>query len=148
MTSNLMTLVPDCECRVSSVLDRNTKELGKQHLFDGRSDTCWNSHQGLPQWVVLRWSKEPVIVEKVIAQFQGGFCGGADTVLEGSTTLEDDLEPVATWHLQDVGTEQTLELPAPTSLAKIKLHFKTSTDFYGRIIMYKLDVLGKKREER
>jgi len=29
--------------RVSSVLNRNTKAFGKQHLFDGSDETCWNS---------------------------------------------------------------------------------------------------------
>jgi hypothetical protein len=31
--------------RVSSVLNRATREFGKQHLLDGNTDTCWNSDQ-------------------------------------------------------------------------------------------------------
>ncbi len=31
--------------RVSSVLNRDTKQFGKHHMFDGSSETCWNSHQ-------------------------------------------------------------------------------------------------------
>ena len=34
-----------CKISVSSVLDRNAKEYGKQFLYDGREDTCWNSDQ-------------------------------------------------------------------------------------------------------
>ena len=37
--------------KVSSVLNRNVKEFGKQFLFDGREDTCWNSDQGTPQLI-------------------------------------------------------------------------------------------------
>ena len=32
-------------CRVSSTLNRDTKQFGKKHLFDDREDTCWNSDQ-------------------------------------------------------------------------------------------------------
>ena len=31
--------------RVSSVLNRNVKDFGAVHLFDGSPDTCWNSDQ-------------------------------------------------------------------------------------------------------
>ena len=34
-----------CKISVSSVLDRNAKEYGKQFLLDGEEDTCWNSDQ-------------------------------------------------------------------------------------------------------
>ena len=34
-----------CKISVSSVLDRNGKEYGKQFLLDGEEDTCWNSDQ-------------------------------------------------------------------------------------------------------
>jgi hypothetical protein len=30
---------------VSSVLNRDTKLFGKQHMLDGSDETCWNSHQ-------------------------------------------------------------------------------------------------------
>lgn len=64
-----ISLVGESQCRVSSVLGRNTRELGKQHLFDGSAETCWNSDQGMPQWVALRWPS-PVQVTTIIAQFQ------------------------------------------------------------------------------
>ena len=34
-----------CKISVSSVLERNKKEYGKQYLYDDREDTCWNSDQ-------------------------------------------------------------------------------------------------------
>nr|XP_045601532.1 uncharacterized protein LOC123760101 isoform X1 [Procambarus clarkii] len=66
---NEVSLVGWCDCRVSSVLGKNTRELGKQHLFDDSPETCWNSDQGTPQWVALRW-KDPVLVTAITAQFQ------------------------------------------------------------------------------
>lgn len=35
--------------RVSSVLN-DSREFGKQNLFDGAAETCWNSAQGKPQF--------------------------------------------------------------------------------------------------
>lgn len=32
-------------CRVSSVLGREVKAYGKQNMFDGNEDTCWNTDQ-------------------------------------------------------------------------------------------------------
>ena len=32
-------------CRVSSTLNRDTKQFGKKYLFDGNNETCWNSDQ-------------------------------------------------------------------------------------------------------
>ena len=36
-------LLPDN--RVSSVLNRNSKQYGKKFMFDGQEETCWNSDQ-------------------------------------------------------------------------------------------------------
>lgn len=139
-----ISLVGESQCRVSSVLGRNTRELGKQHLFDGSAETCWNSDQGVPQWVALRWPS-PVQVTTIIAQFQGGFCGAANTVVEvpqGEGSSE--WHTAHSWPLEDIGTPQTLHLPEPLTTTSLRLTFPSSTDFFGRIIMYKLDVLGKK----
>jgi hypothetical protein len=35
----------DESCRVSSVLNKDVKQFGKQFLFDGSEETCWNSEQ-------------------------------------------------------------------------------------------------------
>lgn len=33
------------QIRVSSVLNRDTTNYGKQNLIDGQVETCWNSEQ-------------------------------------------------------------------------------------------------------
>ncbi|NXU62647.1 NR2CA protein, partial [Horornis vulcanius] len=68
-------------CRVSSVLNRDVKQFGKQHLFDGSEETCWNSDQGTSQWVTLEFPC-PVRVSQLHIQFQGGFSSRLCT-LEG-----------------------------------------------------------------
>ncbi|EKU22089.1 nuclear receptor 2c2-associated protein [Nannochloropsis gaditana CCMP526] len=60
--------------KVSSVLHRNVREFGAAHMFDGSSDSCWNSDQGTPQWIVLRFLR-PVLVCRLLLMFQGGFAG-------------------------------------------------------------------------
>ncbi|KAH9524679.1 Nuclear receptor 2C2-associated protein [Bulinus truncatus] len=60
--------------RVSSVLNKDVKQFGKQHLFDGDEETCWNSDQGALQWVMVDFNEE-VQISEIHIQFQGGFVG-------------------------------------------------------------------------
>lgn len=43
----MLSTAPRCDSafRVSSVLNRNTRQFGKKHLFDQDEETCWNSDQ-------------------------------------------------------------------------------------------------------
>lgn len=68
-------LQSDCiaSVSVSSVLQKNTKEYGKKHLYDGKDETCWHSDQGLPQSVTLKF-KEAQQLTAVGFVGQGGFC--------------------------------------------------------------------------
>ena len=60
--------------RVSSVLNGDVLQYGKQHLVDGSPDSCWNSEQGSPQQVQLTFAR-PVHVHSATVTFQGGFVG-------------------------------------------------------------------------
>nr|XP_006640085.1 PREDICTED: nuclear receptor 2C2-associated protein [Lepisosteus oculatus] len=60
--------------RVSSVLNRDVKQFGKKYMFDSDEETCWNSDQGSPQWVLLDFP-QAVRVSELQVQFQGGFAG-------------------------------------------------------------------------
>ena len=85
-----------CKISVSSVLDRNGKEYGKQFLLDGEEDTCWNSDQvretpakvgqraiqkltfvqGIPQYIRVTLNDKQKSTKLMLKiQFQGGFCG-------------------------------------------------------------------------
>ncbi|KAL1429360.1 hypothetical protein MTO96_016324 [Rhipicephalus appendiculatus] len=99
----------DTNVRVSSVLNRDVGNFGKNHLTDGRPDTCWNSDQGTPQWICLDFSA-PVEPSEIHLQFQGGFAGK--------------------------------ELDTPVQ--KMRIVFCSSTDMFGRIVLYHLAVCGKK----
>ena len=58
---------------VSSVLQKNHREFGKKYLYDGKPETCWNSDQGLPQHIIVKFS-EPMNLKKIAMVSQGGFC--------------------------------------------------------------------------
>lgn len=45
-----------------------------QNMFDGREDTCWNSEQGSPQFILLDFTRR-VRVTGIKFAFQGGFAG-------------------------------------------------------------------------
>ena len=49
------------------------------------------------------------------------------------------------FHALDNNSEQTFAInPTGSSVTKLKLTFTTSSDFFGRITIYKLDVLGRR----
>ncbi|NXR29089.1 NR2CA protein, partial [Cinclus mexicanus] len=123
--------------RVSSVLNRDVKHFGKQHLFDGSEETCWNSDQGTSQWVTLDFPR-PVKVSQLHIQFQGGFSSRLCT-LEG----EDCWGPASVYpHLDPAGLQRFQV--EETVLDKLKITFGSSTDFFGRVVIYHLGVLGER----
>jgi hypothetical protein len=143
MSSTAVVALPVFKHKVSSVLNKSA-EFASKHMFDGNEDTCWNSHQGNNQFILLEF-EEPVIPTSVTAVFQGGFVG-QDAVIEllntssGGEVLLRDL-----WDtLEDNNTAQTKVFNEGSRLkAKfLRITFPTSTDFYGRVTIYKLSVEG------
>ncbi|NWU57828.1 NR2CA protein, partial [Dromas ardeola] len=133
-----------CLCRVSSVLNRDVKQFGKKHMFDASEETCWNSDQGTCQWVTLDFPCT-VKVSQLHIQFQGGFSSRLCT-LEGCRAGEElvkisDLYPEDTHAMQISFAAFQVE---ETVLDKLKITFENSTDFFGRIVVYHLGVLGER----
>ncbi|XP_076880326.1 nuclear receptor 2C2-associated protein isoform X2 [Brachyhypopomus gauderio] len=91
-------LCSNTHCRVSSVLNRDVKQFGKQFMFDPNEDTCWNSDQGESQWVLLEFPA-PVKVSELRLQFQGGF-SGKSCKLEGCSK-EGVLERILDFYPED-----------------------------------------------
>ncbi|NXL54218.1 NR2CA protein, partial [Podilymbus podiceps] len=133
-----------CPCRVSSVLNRDVKQFGKKHMFDGSEETCWNSDQGTCQWVTLDFPRT-VKVSQLHIQFQGGFSSRLCT-LEGCRAGEELLK-ISSLYPEDVNAVQ-ISFAAfqveETVLDKLKITFENSTDFFGRIVVYHLGVLGER----
>ncbi|XP_072516660.1 nuclear receptor 2C2-associated protein isoform X2 [Salminus brasiliensis] len=89
--------------RVSSVLNRDVKQFGKNFMFDSNEETCWNSDQGDQQWVFLEFP-EPVKVSQLRLQFQGGF-SGKSCKLEGCNK-EGNLEHIVDVYPEDDNSPQ------------------------------------------
>ncbi|CAG5132213.1 unnamed protein product [Candidula unifasciata] len=130
-----------CRSRVSSVLNKDTKQFGKNNLFDNSEETCWNSDQGSPQWILLEFGEE-VCVKEIHIQFHGGFVG-KNCWLESSQAGSKDLTKFHSFYPQDINQTQVFSLPEVVPLSSLKIVFDDSTDFFGRITIYKLDILGK-----
>jgi len=122
-------------CRVSSTLNRDTKQFGKKYLFDGCEETCWNSDQGSPQWVSLEF-EEGTQMSCFSLQFQGGFAGKECFVeTEGTAKILD-------FYPEDGNKVQWFYFKDVVRVKKVRFAFNSSTDFYGRITIYKLDVFS------
>ncbi|XP_031561546.1 nuclear receptor 2C2-associated protein-like [Actinia tenebrosa] len=125
--------------KVSSVLNRDVKEYGKKFMFDGKEETCWNSDQGSPQFIVFDFSRN-VQLKEIQIQFQGGFVG-CDCQIEGGDSTKS-LSMFHQFYPDDVNTLQIFPVNSKNSFQVLKITFSKSTDFYGRITIYKLDLLG------
>ncbi len=117
-------------------------------MFDGLLDTCWNSDQGSPQFVLMDFGKEVVVTDLHI-MFQGGFSGVDAIVQVGSSlnaleTLTSGLEiadcnELQTFPLQVAGDSNG---SAPRQGRYVQVTFPSSTDFYGRVTIYQLELDG------
>jgi hypothetical protein len=56
--------------KVSSVLNKDTKQFGKQFLTDNNLETCWNSDQGKNQFIQIEF-ESPQTPKQIKLMFQG-----------------------------------------------------------------------------
>jgi hypothetical protein len=71
--SNILKQLNIKNVKVSSTLFNNTAEYGKQLMFDGKEDSCWNSAEGNMQYIFLIL-EELTEVKHIEITCQGGFC--------------------------------------------------------------------------
>ncbi|XP_063056551.1 nuclear receptor 2C2-associated protein [Engraulis encrasicolus] len=131
------------QSRVSSVLNRDVKQFGKKFMFDANEETCWNSDQGDSQWVLLEFPQD-VRVNEVKLQFQGGF-SGRTCKLHGALQ-ENDFTHVTDFYPEDDNSLQSFPIQEGPPVRRIKIVFENSADFFGRIIVYSLDILGERMQ--
>ncbi|VDD76633.1 unnamed protein product [Mesocestoides corti] len=123
---------------VSSVLNRDSQQYGKIHLFDGRPDTCWNSDSGTPQWIMVDF-KKPVKLTAVRIQFHGGFAA-EEAVLQLWTKETKDNKTAYPIFPANVSSLQSFVFTDENAYTNACLLFRKATDFFGRIIVYRLDL--------
>ncbi|CAG2066527.1 unnamed protein product, partial [Timema podura] len=73
-------------------------------------------------------------------QFQGGFTGkDCEVVLKTQTDPLGKSEP---FYPEDVNSVQSFNLKEPVLTNNVRFVFNSSTDFFGRIVIYKLELLN------
>ncbi|CAE7141128.1 unnamed protein product [Rhizoctonia solani] len=134
--------------KVSSTLD---KSVGKKNLIDGSPETCWTSAAGLPQSIELVFS-DTVTPKQLALTFQGGFVGTRCTVygiLAGGGEDAGSLkwQAIAQIYPEDINRRQTFDLTPSTNeidlskgVSRLKVVFEESSDFFGRITLYNLEL--------
>ncbi|RKO99310.1 hypothetical protein CXG81DRAFT_20583 [Caulochytrium protostelioides] len=129
--------------RVSSVLNRDTKTYGKQHLLDASEETCWNSDEGAAQWVDLQFDR-PVEIFAVHLMCQGGFVPREAKLTAPPPSQATDAPAAAfTFYPDDVNSRQVFTTDAPLRGNHFRLHLSTSSDFFGRVTIYHLQMYGR-----
>ncbi|XP_072294602.1 nuclear receptor 2C2-associated protein [Eucyclogobius newberryi] len=139
MASSL--ICTETQSRVSSVLNRDVKQYGKKYMFDSSEETCWNSDQGECQWVSLEFPQS-VKTAEIKLQFQGGFAAKTCR-LEGSR-MDGELKIINHFYPEDNNSTHSFPIQEALVVDKVKIIFENSTDFFGRVIVYSLDILGEK----
>ena len=130
-----MIIIHSFPFRVSSTYGRDIKSYGKQYLIDGSDETCWNSDSGDIQWIDLKFS-DSVSVAFIQLLFQGGFVGKEVIVF-------CDGAEVARIYPTDTNNVQQFELDGRVT-SRLKLLFNGSTDMFGRIVVYNVDIFSRK----
>ena len=90
--------------------------------------------QGSPQWVAIEF-EEGTAVSALSLQFQGGFCGkDCEIEVNGDQKVMD-------FFPEDINRVQMFKFPeAKSNVKKVRIIFKSSSDFYGRITLYSLEL--------
>ena len=145
------SLRPSIPCRASSVLQKNTKLYGPMNVLDLESTTSWNSEGTSHQDEAHHWFKmdfhRRVRPTECHLQFQAGFV--AETCrIEVYRDDDDEWVELTEVELEDVHETQSFALDLEQPCSALRWTFEDFTDFYGRIIVYQLQVKGSEAEER
>eukprot|EP00753_Platysulcus_tardus_P014800 PLAT4536.2.p1 GENE.PLAT4536.2~~PLAT4536.2.p1 ORF type:complete len:162 (-),score=51.17 PLAT4536.2:59-544(-) len=132
------SLLAGASIRASSVLERKKENAGK-NAIDGDSDSAWTSDGKPPHWLLVKLA-EPARPQSLALTFQGGFAGVEIEVKAGAVD-EKPLPTLTTIFPADVNERQLFELPGATAQL-LQFVIRRSSDLYGRVILYELDVLG------
>lgn len=147
---------PGTKAKVSSVLGRDTKAYGKQNLLDMSEETCWSSDQGAPQQCTFdlvcvdeAHKDDQLSIGKVKVMFQGGFAGKECSLLIQKSKDDGGWKEISKFYPMDVNDVQEFTIPEDQDSAitanggRLRIVFHSSSDFYGRVTVYTLDILER-----
>jgi hypothetical protein len=150
--------------RASSTWKHDTRRFGPQNALDSQSDDAWKSapsEESDPLAYYEVYFHRSVLVREMRVQFQGGFVGMDCMVYkkiqqqppkidekhdETNNNDEEEWEELDELFLDpkdstDIQTFCSDELTVDPCTA-LRIEFGKSTDFYGRIVIYSLEVWG------
>mmetsp|Transcript_8545 Transcript_8545/g.10801 ORF Transcript_8545/g.10801 Transcript_8545/m.10801 type:complete len:156 (+) Transcript_8545:102-569(+) len=138
--------------KASSVLNKNNKLYGPMNALDTSKQSTWYSDGQSDGNVELSFVvnfHRPVIIEEIRLQFQGGFAAeecvlyasksgdSADWIELDETEIEpENINSMQIFPLKDDDEEKR-------KCDCIKMCLNSTTDFYGRVIIYKFEIWGK-----
>jgi hypothetical protein len=151
-----LTTPPPAAVRASSTLQRNARLYGPALMFDGGAESCWNSDSGSPQWLEVTLAAPAAALTALELTFQGGFVGQDCDVFVAGDGEGGGQAWVHALHFEpdDVNAPQRFAVPPPSrpsggkdapppaGVARVRLVFGRSTDFYGRVTVYRLALYG------
>jgi hypothetical protein len=102
-------------------------------MIDGSNETCWNSESGDSQWILLTFDEE-VCPQSINITFQGGFVGREMLVFDAAGV------EISRYFPQDTNRPQEFLLTQQHPTTSLRIVFNKSTDFYGRVTIYNLEI--------
>ena len=118
------------------------------------TSSCWNSEGSddqSSQWIQLDFGR-PVLPRQLRLQFQAGFsaesCAVQTKVASSEDTGGSRWTTMETFELCDAHQLQVRrihESRTDSACTSLRLVFDDFTDFYGRVTIYQLEILGEER---
>ena len=135
----MSSLLKNSTIKVSSVLNKDSKTWGKQHLIDSNPETCWNSAPGKTQYIIIT---TPNQINGNSIQLNLSFQGGFAALKCLLYIKQQDWVLFGTFLYQDVNTDQIFKVDGDSFTAsEFKICFQEATDLFGRITLYNMDLI-------
>lgn len=142
-TTYISVVTQDVKCKASSVLDGKKCYRASNVLDYANATSCWNSAaHGLPQILRIEFPAR-VNVDRIQMCFQGGFVGKDMNVYVQYENDQKYVSIAQEFEVDDSNDVQSFDLMNNDAhgILGLQLVFQSSFDFYGRITMYRLDLL-------
>ena len=149
--------------RASSTWQHDTRKFGPQHALDSQSMDAWKSapsEGSNPMAYYEIHFRRLVLVREIRVQFQGGFVGmdcivykkkrlhnnndsdQSDNDEEWEELEEIFMDPRETNEVQIFHADEDMISNEKNPCTALRIEFGKGTDFYGRIVIYSLEVWG------
>lgn len=136
--------------RASSTWKHDTRKFGPLNALNNNTEDAWKSAQSEESDPLAYFEIDfhrPVQVSELRLQFQGGFVG-MDCIVYQKNDETTDWEECEDLFIDPIDSNevQTFESDADDAMSgkcsSLRIEFGRSTDFYGRIVIYSLEVWG------